>query len=168
MFTDKQIKSFWNRVNIKSENECWEWTGLKSKNGYGKTGIRNRISTAHRTSYFLHNEIFDTGLYVLHHCDNRLCVNPKHLYQGTPKDNVADMLNRKRDNYSNGYIHSEETKNKMSNSQRGIKNHNYGNFVLDEITINKIKELKAKNYSIRSICSILNTKYNSTRKTFNK
>ena len=97
-----------------------------------------------------------------------MCVNPKHLYQGTPKDNVADMLNRKRDNYSNGYIHSEETKNKMSNSQRGIKNHNYGNFVLDEITINKIKELKAKNYSIRSICSILNTKYNSTRKTFNK
>jgi len=34
--TEKNIKNFWKKVDIKSEDECWEWNGHKDKNGYHK------------------------------------------------------------------------------------------------------------------------------------
>lgn len=76
---------------------CWLWQGDRTKAGYGVfapfPGIR---VLAHRYSYgFTYGE-FDDSLHVLHRCDNPPCVNPLHLYAGTPSQNLRDMYARNR------------------------------------------------------------------------
>lgn len=83
-----------NHVSI-DENGCWNWTGATSR-GYGQLTHAGIHQTAHRFAYKHLVEPIKDGMWILHHCDNKLCINPAHLYQGTPVDNRADMLNRGR------------------------------------------------------------------------
>ena len=76
-------------------NDCWEWTGAKSR-GYGQLTHQGKHTTAHRFVFGMFREPIKDGAWVLHHCDNRSCVNPDHLYQGSPADNRQDMLKRGR------------------------------------------------------------------------
>lgn len=88
---------FWEKVDVRSENECWNWTGSVDGGNYGEFMIstHNR-EKAHRYSWRLvHGDIPDK-LYICHHCDNPLCVNPSHLFLGTSYDNTHDKLNKNR------------------------------------------------------------------------
>jgi|688.fasta_scaffold1124452_1 hypothetical protein len=97
--TEKQIINFWDKV-LKTET-CWEWQGSLNIKGYGKFHARNKnnkIYATHRLSWILNNgEIID-NLHVLHKCDNRKCCNPDHLFLGTHRDNMDDMVNKGRSN----------------------------------------------------------------------
>lgn len=75
---------------IKTENNCWEWTGSLWSNGYGRLRYDNKHQRAHRVSYLLHKGLIPDGLLVCHTCDNPKCINPKHLFLGTNKDNMDD------------------------------------------------------------------------------
>lgn len=77
-----------------ADNGCWLWTGsLRRRDGYGQVGFQNRLWRAHRLSWFAFRG--DPGtVHVLHTCDVRSCVNPNHLYLGTPADNALDKAIR--------------------------------------------------------------------------
>lgn len=77
-------------------DRCWQWTASVLQDGYGQFGVNGSTTRAHRYSWELYNGKIPDGLSVLHHCDNQLCVNPKHLFLGTHRQNMLDMTNKKR------------------------------------------------------------------------
>jgi hypothetical protein len=74
---------------------CWIWKGSVGSHGYGLFYSSAKSFTAHRFAWTLaHGAI--TKPYICHRCDNRLCVNPNHLFEGTATDNNDDMTRKGR------------------------------------------------------------------------
>jgi HNH endonuclease len=78
------------------EGECLVWMGAKSHNGYGVTGINRRLYKTHRLMYEWHVGPIPKGLFVLHTCDNPPCGEPSHLFLGSHRDNIDDMVRKGR------------------------------------------------------------------------
>lgn len=80
----------------KMPSGCWEYRGTIEKRGYGVLEVDRRQWRAHRYMYVQTHGPVSDDLYICHKCDNRLCVNPDHLYAGTVRNNADDAIARDR------------------------------------------------------------------------
>ena len=89
----KREQALWLKSRtVESPSGCWEWTGGKHGVGYGAIPAKlHKSRYAHRAMYEAVCSQIPAGIYVLHTCDNRLCLNPAHLWLGTHLENIKDM-----------------------------------------------------------------------------
>jgi hypothetical protein len=114
MSKKQTVKSFWNRVDKRGPNDCWEWLGARNNTGYGTVAWHGKVYTAHRLAAFLEG-LVDGALapklksdksHVLHKCDNRACCNPKHFFLGSYSDNQLDAYRKRRRSQPKGEAHA--------------------------------------------------------------
>lgn len=122
---------FWDKVNKGSVDDCWEYLGRLNHDGYGQFDHHNTASVAHRFSWELSFGKIPDGIYVCHKCDNPSCVNPNHLFLGTQKDNMEDMVKKGR-----------------GADKRGRKN---GKSVVNESIVREIRVLYSNGWSYQKI-----------------
>ena len=83
---------FWEKVDIRTEDDCWNWKNSKYPTGYGhfSSGKPRRGRYSHRVAWELTYGPIPEDKCICHHCDNPSCCNPKHLFLGTTADNMHD------------------------------------------------------------------------------
>lgn len=106
--TESQQQFFWSKID-KTGDGCWPWKSTIDRDGYGQQGFKKKNLRAHRLAWELTHGPIPEGMQVLHVCDVRNCCNVKdHLFLGTDKDNIADMVRKGRQ--SKGETHGSRTK----------------------------------------------------------
>lgn len=141
---------FWEKVD-KTKEGCWEWTSAIC-DGYGVMwmGIKNPAMRAHRLSWQMHKGPIPEGMLVCHHCDNRKCVRPDHLFLGTDRDNMHDMIQKGR--WRGGPLKPSERKGSEVNFAK-----------LTEDKVFRIKRLFLKGVSVRRIANWLGLTYGAIK-----
>lgn len=93
----KVEEKLWDNIDTsKGDNACWEWQGTRNSGGYGTLSGNENGLLAHRVAYEILVGEIPKGMFVCHKCDNPPCCNPSHLFLGTPKDNIRDMIDKGR------------------------------------------------------------------------
>jgi hypothetical protein len=81
-----------------TESGCWEWSGSRSSQGYGRITWQGKTVGVHRLIGHLVHGMDLRGRHCVarHACDNPPCFNPDHILPGTYLDNWDDAVARGR------------------------------------------------------------------------
>ena len=128
---------FTNKVSIDSDTGCWNWTASTTE-GYGSYWNNGKVNRSHRYAYTTaYDYELQPGEVVCHKCDNRQCVNPKHLFVGTQQDNMSDMVKKNR---HTGKLHTSDVSNIRKMLQQGYSgNHIAAVYGVSKHAISAIK-----------------------------
>jgi hypothetical protein len=133
--TARQINNFWSKVNKRTNNGCWEWTGALNNRGYGVVNLNHSVTLAHRVSFSIVHGSPAPNLSICHTCDNPKCVYPAHLFQATHKENMLDMH---RKNRQGGKV--------FHGSQHGMSK-------LTDKQVRELRDMRAKGVILREIAA---------------
>ena len=98
----KILKRFYDKIKFNSQTGCWEWQASCNQYGYGQFVVPELDErAAHRVSFRIFKGEILPGMQICHRCDNRKCITPDHLFQGTIQDNSDDKMRKGRDKPSN-------------------------------------------------------------------
>jgi len=120
------------------DSGCHEWQAGLNKGGYGKFQTLGRTMPAHRVAYRLFKQDPEKN-YVLHHCDNRKCVNVEHLFLGTIQDNIVDMDEKKRRGTKSKLTYDDVDVIKNLLQDRYTQQHIAKEFNINQTTVSRIK-----------------------------
>lgn len=84
------------QYSVDAKTGCWLWQRAVGSHGYGMLSVKGKVMLAHRFSYERAHGKIPMGMFACHSCDTRRCVNPKHIWPGTPKDNHDDSAAKGR------------------------------------------------------------------------
>lgn len=90
------VKSRLINNHTKCDGGCWIWNGKVEKSGYGRMSVYRKPHSVHRLAYETFVGQIPEGNVVCHSCDNKLCINPDHLWVGTQQDNMTDKVSKDR------------------------------------------------------------------------
>lgn len=138
-FTDELKQRFWSNVPIGDSAQCWEWAGHISNKGYGVIKIRQVGYLAHRIALFLSVGINEHKTSACHKCDNPKCCNPSHLFWGTHRENMLDMIAKNRANRPRGDRHFSRINKHLR--PRGERH------ALAKLTEQQVREIRAMHKS---------------------
>ncbi len=96
LLSKSDIVRFKTKFTKKSFRKCWDWEAGIDNRGYGKFFANGKGAIAHRIAYLLYHKVDPFPKLVCHHCDNKKCVNPHHLFLGTYQDNKDDCVKKGR------------------------------------------------------------------------
>lgn len=113
---EKILLRFESKYIPEPNSGCWLWTGNCYPNGYGQISINYKSCLAHRYSWTVKYGAIPDGLWVLHRCDVKKCVNPDHLFLGTNSDNQKDAIAK---GIKIGLHYGHQRKREMTHCKRG-------------------------------------------------
>jgi hypothetical protein len=147
-------KDFWAKVDIKNDNDCWNWKLSKTEFGYGRVRVNYSEYRAHRLALSINNkEDVPHEMCVCHRCDNPSCCNPTHLFIGSKLDNTHDMIGKGRNKNPPIHLGENHPRSKLTSLEvTEIRNSRESSIILSKkymasySTIRRIKKNLTRNY----------------------
>lgn len=129
------------------DDGCWLWAIHCDSKGYGVMGINNKKIMAHRFSYELYVGKIPEKMVVCHKCDNPSCVNPDHLWVGTQRDNIIDMVKKGRSKHPIGEKNhlTKLSRDEVINIKCSLLNNVSGNKLAKKYGVTRTSIYKIKN-----------------------
>jgi hypothetical protein len=90
------IEQIFDRAIPEPNSGCWLWEGARDNRGYGAIWTGQKHARTHRISYEITKGSIPVGMHVCHKCDVTSCINPDHLFIGSPRENAVDMASKFR------------------------------------------------------------------------